>query len=108
MNYVPRQQAIFHRVFRFPETLWQATRIRATQVHQPVRSVVQDALDAELDSLIERLRDLGFQGEDVEPDKLVRLPVDERVVDRINDGRRRTGVPATQLLRMCLGRYLAT
>ena len=56
--------------------------------------------------LVEVLRELGLRGED-KADKLVRVPLDDNVIGRMNYGRRQTGLPAVQLLRVCLERYAA-
>ncbi len=58
-------------------------------------------MDAELASVIASLRELGFRGE-AKADKLVRVPLDDNVIARMNFGRRQTGLPAVQLLRICL------
>ena len=55
--------------------------------------------------LIESLRKLGLKGE-VKADKLVRVPLDDNVIGRLNYARRQTGLPAVLLLKICLQRYL--
>jgi len=49
--------------------------------------VTDDAVDAELMQLIDTLRGLGFQGER-KADKLVRAPLDDNVIGRVDYGRR--------------------
>jgi hypothetical protein len=49
---------------------------------------------------------LGFRGER-KAHKLVRAPLDDNVIGRINHGRRQTGRPAVLLLKVCLERYVA-
>ena len=107
MKFVPRERTLFHRVYRFPIPLWASARERAIHEQRGVRWVVNDALDAELESVVAELRSLGFRAEGSEDNKLVRLPVDDTVVNRIREGRRCTGLPGAQLLRICLQRYLA-
>lgn len=98
--------AAFHRTVRLPTGLWNAVKARGQQDGKAVRWIIDDALDAELMSLIDALRDLGFDGTE-EADKLVRAPLDDNVIARLNYGRRRTGLPAVQLLRLCLRRHVA-
>ncbi|HUT56948.1 MAG TPA: hypothetical protein VNA25_03625 [Phycisphaerae bacterium] len=52
-----------------------------------IRWVTDDAVDAELMQLIDTLRGLGFQGER-KADKLVRAPLDDNVIGRVDYGRR--------------------
>jgi hypothetical protein len=68
--------------------------------------VVDEALDAELAGLVRKLRRFGLQGE-VLADKLVRVPLDDNVIGRLNLARRQTGLPAVLLLKLCLTRYVA-
>jgi len=96
---------IFHRTIRLPTALWKAVKARGEREGKAIRWVVDDALDAELMPLIESLRRLGLKGE-VEADKLVRVPLDDNVIGRMNFGRRQTGIPAVHLLRVCLERYV--
>jgi hypothetical protein len=96
----------FHRTIRMPASLWQGVKERATQEGKTLHELVHDALDSELRPLVEALRAIGLVGEDGEQaDKLVRVPMDENVVARINLGRRQTGVAAVELLLLCLTRH---
>ena len=97
---------MFHRTIRLPADLWKAVKHRSDSDGKAIRWVVDDALDAELMPLIDELRRLGLRGE-IEPDKLVRVPLDDNVIGRINFGRRQTGLPAVLLLRLCLQQYVA-
>jgi len=97
---------MFHRTIRLPARLWQAVKGRSAEDDKAIRWVIDDALDAELMPLIEALRGLGLRGED-KADKLVRVPLDDNVIARMNYGRRQTGLPAVLLLRVCLERYAA-
>ena len=63
-------------------------------------------MDAELLPLVESLRQLGLKGE-VKADKLVRVPLDDNTIGRLNYGRRQTGLPAVLLLRIYLERYVS-
>jgi hypothetical protein len=96
----------FYRTIRLPAPLWKAVKGRSQRQGRAIRRVIADALDGQLSQLIQRLRRLGLQGE-VTPDKLVRMPLDDNAVGRINYGRRQTGLPAVLLLRLCLQRHLA-
>jgi len=95
---------MFHRTIRIPAELWKAVKARSEREGKAIRWIVDDALDSELMPLVEVLRELGFRGED-KADKLVRVPLDDNVIGRMNYGRRQTGLPAVQLLRVCLERY---
>lgn len=97
---------MFHRTIRLPAELWRAVKARSSRDGKAIRWVIDDALDAELMGLIEALRGLGLRGED-HADKLVRAPLDDNVIARMNYGRRQTGLPAVLLLRVCLERYTA-
>lgn len=97
---------MFHRTVKLPNELWDKVKERGGQENKALRWVVDDALDAELLPLIDSLRQLGLKGE-VKADKLVRVPLDDNVISRINHGRRQTGLPAVLLLRICLQKYVA-
>ena len=58
-------------------------------------------------SMIASLRAMGFKGEDKD-NKLVRAPLDDNVIGRLNHSRRQTGLPAVLLLRICLDRYVTS
>jgi hypothetical protein len=89
-----------------PADLWADVKAKAKRRGRPIRELVHDALDAELPPVIDALRQLGLNADD-QAEKLVRLPVDDNVVGRLNCGRRRTGLPAVQLLILCLARHTA-
>jgi hypothetical protein len=96
----------FHRTVRMPATLWQGVKARAAEEGKTLHEVLHDALDGELGELVEALRGIGLVGEDTVPaNKLVRVPLDDNLVGRINHARRRTGLPAVQLMLLCLGRH---
>ena len=96
---------MFQRTIKVPAGLWQGVKARSAQERKAIRWVIDDALDAELMSLIASLRRLGLKGEQ-KADKPVRVPVDDNVIARINFGRRQTGLPAVQLLKLCLQRHV--
>jgi len=97
----------FHRTIRMPASLWQDVKVRAAHEGKTLHELVHDALDSELRPLVEALRAVGLVGEDGEQaDKLVRVPMDENVVARINLGRRQTGLPAVELLLLCLMQHV--
>ena len=100
-----RRLPMFHRTVRFPANLWQAIKSQSKRENKSLRWVIDEALDAELLSLVTHLRELGFKGE-VKPNKLVRVPLDDNVVGRLNFARRQTGLPAVLLLRICLRRHV--
>ena len=97
---------MFHRTIRLPAGLWRAVKGRGNREGKSIRWVIDDALDAELMPLIQSLRTLGLQGEK-RADRLVRAPLDDNVIGRMNHGRRQTGLPAVLLLRICLERHTA-
>lgn len=98
---------VFHRTVKLDAALWRAVKAQAKGSGISIRCVVDEALDAELPRLVTALNQLGLTGED-RGDKLVRLPVDDNVVGRINSARRSTGIPAVQLLLMCLHNHVGT
>src|SRR5687767_14091015 len=95
----------FHRTLKLPARTWSAAKGRGRRDRKPVRQVVSEALDTELQPLIESLRHLGLDGDAAKAKKLVRLPIDDHVVGLLNHGRRRTGLPAVCLLALCLHRH---
>ncbi len=98
---------MFHRTIRVPAELWGEVKARGGKERKAIRWVIDDALDAELVSMVATLRAMGFKGED-KPDKLVRAPLDDNVIGRLNHSRRQTGLPAVLLLRVCFDRYVAS
>ena len=98
---------MFHRTIKLPNGLWDKVKERGNQEKKALRWIVDEALDAELLPLIETLRRLGLKGE-VKADKLVRVPLDDNVIGRLNHSRRQTGLPAVLLLRICLQRHVQT
>lgn len=95
---------MFYRTIKLPTGLWGKVKERGEQEKKALRWIVDDTLDAELLPLIDSLRDLGLKGE-TKADKLVRVPLDENVIARLNHARRQTGLPAVLLLRLCLQKY---
>ena len=93
------------RTIRVPAELWESIKDHRASAGKSIRFLVDDALDAELMRVIESLRQLGFRGEE-KADKLVRIPLDDNIIARINYGRRQTGLPAVSLLRACLSRFV--
>lgn len=96
---------MFHRTVKLPNELWDKVKERGKLEKKALRWVVDEALDAELLPLINSLRELGLNGE-TKSNKLVRLPLDDNVIGRLNNGRRQTGLPAVLLLRICLYKYI--
>ena len=96
---------MFHRTVKLPNELWGEVKERGEQEKKALRWIVDEALDAELLPIIDSLRQLGLKGE-IKANKLVRVPLDDNVIGRLNHGRRQTGLPAVQLLRICLQKYV--
>ena len=96
----------FYRTIRLPPELWEAVKKRSDQEKKALRWIVDEALDSELLQLIESLRKLGLKGE-TKANKLVRVPLDDNIIGRLNYGRRQTGLPAVLLLRICFQMYLS-
>ncbi len=90
---------VVHRTLKLPGKLWDSVKLQ----DEPARVTIDKALDAELYGLIDKLKALGFTNE--KQDKLVRTPIDENIIARLNYGRRQTGIPAVMLLRICLNNY---
>src|SRR4051812_3650302 len=95
---------VLHRTLQLPEHLWSTAKARGQRAEKSVRWIIADALDAELPLLIDALRAVGLTGEG-HGEMLVRCPLDDHVLGQLNDARRRTGVPAVQLLVLCLSRH---
>ena len=96
-----------HRTIRMPESLWGTVKERSQREGKAVRWVIDDVLDAELGYLIDALQKAGLDGQE-EKDKLVRMPLDDNVIARLNYGRRQTGLPAVEILRLCLRRHIVS
>ena len=96
---------MFYRTMRLPNGLWDMAKERGNREKKALRWIVDEALDAELPPLVESLRQLGLKGE-VKANKLVRVPLDDNVIGRLNHGRRQTGLPAVMLLRICLHKFV--
>ncbi|MCK4886929.1 MAG: hypothetical protein KAS96_06035 [Planctomycetes bacterium] len=92
---------MFHRTVKLPNGLWDKVKELGKHEKKSSRWIVDEALDTELIPLIESLRELGLKGE-IKADKLVRVPLDDNVIGRLNYARRQTGLPAVLLLRICL------
>ena len=105
VSYSGSDLPVQRRTIRVPAELWTSVKKHSQHESRSIRFLVDDALDAELMGVIESLRQLGFRGED-KADKLVRIPLDDNVIGRINYGRRQTGLPAVSLLRACLSRFV--
>jgi len=97
---------MFYRTVKLPNGLWGRVKERGDGEGKALRWIIDEALDAELLPLVESLRELGLKGE-IEADKLVRVPLDDNVIGRLNLGRRQTGLPAVLLLRICLEKHVA-
>ncbi|MDP6526734.1 MAG: hypothetical protein QGH15_21235 [Kiritimatiellia bacterium] len=104
----PDKLPTLHRTIRLPGQLWQDLKILGIREGKPVRSIIHDALDSQLGGMVGVLKELGFHGDELENDKLVRAPLDDNVIAKINYARRQTGLPAVEILRLCLARFLTT
>lgn len=96
--------SVIYRTIKLPEELWENVKNRAQQEQKVIRWIIDEILDAELLPLIESLRKLSLDGEEKKY-KLVRIPLDDNVIGRLNHGRRQTGLPAVLLLRICLQKF---
>jgi len=74
---------MFHRTIKLPNGLWDKVKERGDREKKALRWIVDEALDTELLPLVGSLRQLGLKGE-VKADKLVRVPLDDNVVARLN------------------------
>jgi len=104
----PDRLPTIHRTLRLPNQLWQDLKIRGIREGKSAREMIHAALDSQLGGMIGVLNELGFLGDEREDDKLVRAPLDDNIIGQINYGRRQTGLPAVEILRLCLARFLAT
>ena len=81
---------VLYRTMKVDVSLWKSIKAQSQRSGKPIRVLVDEALDAELPKLVAGLNRLGLNGERP-AGKLVRLPMDDNVVGRINSGRRGTG-----------------
>jgi hypothetical protein len=103
----PNKLPTLHRTIRLPGQLWQDVKILGIREGKSVRELIHESLDSQLGGMIGVLKELGFHGDEQENDKLVRAPLDDNIVGKINYARRQTGLPAVEILRLCLARFLA-
>ena len=103
----PGKLPTLHRTIKLPNQLWQDLKTIGIRENKSIRSIIHEALDGQLGGMIGVLRELGFCGDEQENDKLVRAPLDDNIVGKINYARRQTGLPAVEILRLCLARFLA-
>ena len=96
-----------HRTIKLPSQLWQDLKILGIRQGKSVREAIHAALDSQLNGMVGVLRELGFDARAAN-DKLVRAPLDDNILGKINLARRQTGLPAVEILRLCLARFLAT
>jgi hypothetical protein len=94
-----------HRTIKFPPDLWARIKNYNKQDKKSVRRLVDEALDSELPPLVKSLQQLGLRGE-IKHDKLVRLPLDDNIIARLNHARRQTGLSAILLLKLCLEKFI--
>jgi len=95
---------VVHRTFQLPANVWDRVRDRGKREGKSMRWVIADAVDAELFPLMDTLRELGLNAQR-RRNKLVRYPVDENIIARLKHAKRVTGVPAVELLILCLARH---
>ena len=105
-SYEEERLPVLYRTIKLPNGLWDKVKECGEQEKKALRWIVDEALDAELLPLVESLRQFGLKGE-AKPNKLVRIPLDDNIIGRLNYGRRQTGLPAVLLLRICLQKYMA-
>ena len=94
------------RTLKLPGRVWTATKAKGRKDGKPVREVLKDAVNAELPRLVRQLRELGVRGE-LTNDKVVRVPVSDVLLDRLRNAKVKTGLPAIQMLTLCLQRHAA-
>jgi len=92
------------RTIKLPETLWQSVKTKAARYDTTVRQTVEEAVENEMHDVIVALQRLGVRG-DRPHDKIVRVPLSKYALDRMHEGRRRTGLPAIKMLALCLHRH---
>ncbi len=95
----------FHRTIKLQNELWAKVKKHSYQEKKPLRRVIDEALDAELLPLVELLRQHGLKGE-IQADKIVRMPLDDNIIGRLNYARRQTGLPAVLFLKICLEKFI--
>ena len=92
------------RTIKVPPATWEAAKARAGKMGVPLRQFIEEAMHAELAGLIEALRKLGVRAE-CQPNKVVRVPISDAVLDLARHGREQTGLPAILMLALCMARF---
>jgi hypothetical protein len=95
---------IVHRTFELPADVWDKIRKRGRREGKSMRWVISDAVEAELFPLMDSLRALGLDAQRPR-NKLVRSPVDGNIIARLKHVKGVTGVPAVELLILCLQKH---
>ncbi|QDV37789.1 hypothetical protein [Tautonia plasticadhaerens] len=95
---------IVYRTYRLSEDLRAAIRGRRSALDQTVRAFVAEAVDGELPALLEALAAAGLAGPTGPGLRPVRLPLSRRLLQSLREAAGRTGIPASHLLRACLGK----
>lgn len=95
---------IVYRTYRLSEDLRAAILSRRSALDQTVRAFIAEAVDGELPALLEALAAAGLSGPTGPGLRPVRLPLSRRLLESLREAAGRTGIPASHLLRACLGK----
>lgn len=94
------------RTIKLPGKVWRAVKAKGKRDGKPTREVIEDAVKTEMPALVNSLRDFGIKGE-LTNNKVIRAPMSDALLDRMRAGRDKTGLPAIQMLALCLQRHTA-
>lgn len=94
------------RVIALPGEVWEGVKAKGSaEGGKSTRNVIAEALDSQLPAVVEELRSAGLHGE-VRSNKRVRASLDENIIARIKWGSQQTGLPAVEILRLCVQRHV--
>lgn len=89
------------RTIRLPEPLWHAAKAHGERTGQPMRIVLQQAVQA-IPQITQSLREIGLRGEYAGSAKAVRAPLSKAVLKAMCIGHEGTGLPQIQMLTLAL------
>ncbi|MFA9479355.1 hypothetical protein ACERK3_13780 [Phycisphaerales bacterium AB-hyl4] len=93
------------RSYRVATQLWEQAKAKAKSQQRSVAVLVQEAVDEQLDAVVQDLEQLGVSDVTL-PDKRVRTALSRQLLQALQQARRQTTLPGNQLLGLCLYRHL--
>jgi hypothetical protein len=92
------------RTIRLPGELWKAAKDLGKRRKISMGVLLEASVAWKLNPLVEQLRGAGLKGE-VVSHKLVRVALSKGTLEKLAEGRQRTGIPGVRLLALCLEHY---